>query len=76
MPLTLAAGEQRILPDAISFLRAGRPRDSGRRLERRGLAPGEGAARRHYSSGVLVAGARTYTGSTLRPGTFGVYYRD
>ncbi len=72
VPLTLAAGEQRILPDAISFLRAG------------GLAiPGGGAnvagsllvkAPAGTSVGVLVAGARTYTGSTLRPGTFGVYY--
>jgi subtilisin family serine protease/PKD repeat protein len=72
VPLTLAAGEQRILPDAISFLRAG------------GLTiPGGGAnvagsllvkAPAGTSSGVLVAGARTFTGSTLRPGTFGVYY--
>lgn len=72
VPLTLAAGEQRILPDAISFLRSG------------GLAiPGGGAnvagsllvkAPASTPAGVLVAGARTYTGSTLRPGTFGVYY--
>lgn len=72
VPLTLAAGEQRILPDAISFLRAG------------GLEiPGGGSnvagsllvkAPAGTDSGVLVAGARTYTGSTLRPGTFGVYY--
>lgn len=72
VPLTLAAGEQRVLPDAISFLRAG------------GLAiPGGGASvagsllvkvPAGTSPDVLVAGARTYTGSTLRPGTFGVYY--
>ncbi len=72
VPLTLAAGEQRVLPDAISFLRAG------------GLAiPGGGAnvagsllvkAPAGTAPGVLVAGARTFTGSTLRPGTFGVYY--
>jgi PKD repeat protein len=72
VPLTLAAGEQRILPDAISFLRAG------------GLAiPGGDTnvagsllvkAPSGTSPDVLVAGARTFTGSTLRPGTFGVYY--
>lgn len=72
VPLTLAAGEQRILPDAISFLRD------------RGLAlPGNGAsvagsllvkAPAGTSPDTLVAGARTYTGSTLHPGTFGVYY--
>ncbi len=72
VPLTLAAGEQRVLRDAISFLRAG------------GLAiPGGGAnvagsllvkAPSGTSPDILVAGARTFTGSTVRPGTFGVYY--
>jgi hypothetical protein len=72
VPVTLAAGEQRILPDAISFLRAG------------GLAiPGGGAnvagsllvkAPLGTSPDALVAGARTYTGSTVRAGTFGVFY--
>jgi hypothetical protein len=72
VPLTLAAGEQRILADAISFLRNG------------GLGiPGGGVnvagsllvkVPSGTSADVLVAGARTYTRSTLRPGTFGVYY--
>jgi subtilisin family serine protease len=72
VPLTLAAGEQRILPDILSYLRDG------------GLAIPEGGANvagslqvkspAGASSGVLVAGARAHTGSTLRPGTFGVYY--
>ncbi len=43
VPLTLAAGEQRIIPDAISFLRAGGLAIPGGRYERRRVAPREGA---------------------------------
>ena len=72
VPLTLAAGEQRILPDAIAFLRSG------------GLAIPAGStnvagsllvkAPAGTSPDVLLAGARTFTGSTVRAGTFGVFY--
>lgn len=72
VPLTLAAGEQRLLPSAIGFLRAG------------GLPiPGGGAsaagsllvkAPAGTAPGDLFAGARTYTGSTVREGAFGVFY--
>lgn len=72
VPVTLAAGEQRVIPDAIGFLRAG------------GLAIPAGGA--NVAGSLLVkapagtppdalfAGARTFTGSTVRDGTFGVFY--
>jgi len=72
VPVSLAAGEQRVLADAIGFLRAG------------GLGiPGGGAnvagsllvkAPAGTPSGVLAAGARAYTAATPLPGTFGVYF--
>lgn len=72
VPVTLAAGEQRVIPDAIAFLRGN------------GLAiPGGGAnvagsllvkAPQGTSPDALFAGARTFTGSTVRAGTFGVFY--
>ena len=72
LPLTLAAGEQRVIPSAIAFLRAG------------GLPipPGEAnvagsllvKAPAGTPAGDLFAGARTFTGSTARAGTFGVFY--
>ena len=72
VPLTLAAGEQKVIASAIDFLRAG------------GLPiPGGGAnaagsllvkAPAGTAPGDLFAGARTFTGSTVRAGTFGVFY--
>lgn len=72
VPLTLAAGEQKVIPSAIAFLRSG------------GLAiPGGDAnvagsllvrAPAGTPAAALFAGARTFTGSTLRAGTFGVFY--
>ncbi|MFN7988511.1 MAG: S8 family serine peptidase [Thermoanaerobaculia bacterium] len=72
VPLALAAGEQQIVPDAIAFLRAS------------GLAIPAGdtnvagsllvKAPAGTSPDVLLAGARTFTGSTVRAGTFGVFY--
>ena len=72
VPLALAAGEQRVIPSAIDFLRAG------------GLAIPSGGA--NVAGSLLVkapagtaatelfAGARTFTGSSVRAGTFGVFY--
>ena len=70
--LTLAAREQRVIPDAVGFLRDG------------GLAiPGGGEnvagslrvrAPAGTPTGDLAAGARTFTGSSVRDGTFGVFY--
>jgi hypothetical protein len=72
VPLTLSAGEQKVIPSAIAFLRAG------------GLAiPGGDAnvagsllvrAPAGTAAGDLFAGARTFTGSSVRAGTFGVFY--
>ncbi|HYN42941.1 MAG TPA: hypothetical protein VE129_14275, partial [Thermoanaerobaculia bacterium] len=72
VPLTLAAGEQKIIPDAISFLRAG-----GLGIPAGGVNVAGSLlvkAPAGTSPDVLVAGARTFTGSSLRAGTFGVYY--
>jgi hypothetical protein len=72
VPLTLAAGEQRVIPDAMAFLRAG------------GLAiPAVGAnvagsllvkAPAGTSPDVLVAGARAFTQAASGNGTFGVFF--
>jgi hypothetical protein len=72
VPLTLAAGEQRIVPDAMAFLRAG------------GLSIPSGGANVAGSllvrapvgtpPGVLVAGARASTRSSVGDGSFGVFY--
>ena len=72
VPLTLAAGEQRVVPDAMAFLRAG------------GLAiPFDGSnvagsllvqAPAGTSPDVLAAGARVSTRSAVRDGAFGVFY--
>ncbi len=72
VPLTLAAGEQRILPDAIAFLRtAGLAIPSGDANVAGSLLV---KAPSGTSPDVFAAGARTFTGSTLRAGTFGVFY--
>lgn len=70
--VTLAAGEQRILPDTIAFLREG------------GLAiPADGSAvvgtllvqaPSGASANGLAAGARTFTPAPGGEGTFGLYY--
>ena len=70
--LTLAAGEQRIVPDAIAYLRAGNlaiPADG---------SPVGGAllvkAPTGTSASGLAVGARTFTAALTGSGTFGLYY--
>ena len=73
MPLTLAAGEQRIIPDAMAFLRAGGLAIPSGGANVAGLAPREGplrhAARRPSSPAPGVS-----PGRPRAPATFGVFY--
>lgn len=72
VPLTLAPGEQKVIPNAIEFLRVA------------GLAiPGDGSsvggsllirAPNGTSTAGLTAGARTFTPAASGGGTFGLYY--
>ncbi|MEO8055789.1 MAG: PKD domain-containing protein, partial [Acidobacteriota bacterium] len=70
VPLTLAAGEQRILPDAIAFLRGTLPIESDGRNVGGSLSvrAASGAA-----AGALGAGARTYV-PISSGGSYGLFY--